>query len=177
MAYPRAVETSDDVQTCARHPRTETRLACVQCGTPVCPQCMVSAPVGFKCPDCARQTRAARALGRPDQYVKGVLFGLGAAAVIAFVLGEAVFRGGFLSLIASGFAGYGIAEAVRRGAGGNRADPFRWISIGLGLAAVAAGWVIVVDGDVGRAVDVVTNNPFRLLTFAAVVYGSMRSTG
>ena len=45
------------------------------------------------------------------------------------------------------------------------------------LAAVAAGWVIVVDGDVGRAVDVVTNNPFRLLTFAAVVYGSMRSTG
>lgn len=161
---------------CARHPRTETRIACVQCGTAICPDCMVSAPVGFKCPDCARQAAPARALGRPDQYTKGIAFGVAAAAAAAVVL-SMVFRGGFLSWIASGVAGYGIAEAVRRGAGGNRADPFRYLAIGLAVLAVAVGWVLVMRGDVSAAASYVGRNPLALVTFLAAVYGAYRSTG
>lgn len=165
-----------DAPTCARHPRRETRVACVECGTPICPDCMVSAPVGFKCPDCARQTRAARALGRPDQYVRATAFGVGAAGLAAVVLSQ-VFRFGLLSWIAAGVAGWLVAEAVRRGARGSRAEPFRRLAIGLAVAAVLGAWLVLTGGDVGAVVRAVTRNPFRLVTFAAAVYGAVRSTG
>ncbi len=161
---------------CARHPRTETRISCVQCGTAICPACMVAAPVGFKCPGCARQAAPARALGRPDQYTKAVVFGVGASAVGAFVL-QQVFTFGFLSWIASGVAGYAIAEAVRRGAEGNRADPFRYLAFGLAVAAVAGAWVLAAGGDVSLAAEHIGRRPLALVTFLAAVYGAYRSTG
>ena len=167
---------TDTAPTCARHPQVETRISCVQCGTNICPDCMVSAPVGFKCPDCARQARHARGLGKPEQYVKGVAFGVGAAVVGAFVLAQ-VFSFGFLTWIAAGVAGYLVAEAVRRGAGGNRADPFRYLAIGLALLAVAGAYVVAANGDVLLAGRVVGRNPLRLVTFLAAAYGAFRSTG
>lgn len=165
-----------DATFCARHPRTETRIACVQCGTAICPDCMVSAPVGFKCPDCARQQRHARGLGRPDQYVRALLFGVPAAVVAALVLSQ-VFARGFLSWIAAGVAGYLVAEAIRRGAGGNRADPFRYLAIALALVAVVGGWLVLTRGDVVLAGRIVGSDPFRLVTFLAAAYGAFRSTG
>ena len=38
---------------CPRHTDVETNLRCGQCDEPICPRCMVYAPVGSKCPDCA----------------------------------------------------------------------------------------------------------------------------
>lgn len=38
---------------CIRHSEVETNLRCAQCADPICPRCMVYAPVGSKCPDCA----------------------------------------------------------------------------------------------------------------------------
>ncbi|WP_330458839.1 rhomboid family intramembrane serine protease [Streptomyces sp. NBC_00820] len=39
---------------CYRHPDRETGVRCTRCERPICPECMVSASVGFHCPECAR---------------------------------------------------------------------------------------------------------------------------
>ena len=38
--------------TCYRHPGRETYVRCTRCERPICPDCMVSASVGFQCPEC-----------------------------------------------------------------------------------------------------------------------------
>ena len=41
-----------DVRYCYRHPDRETGVSCSNCGKPICHECMIPAPVGFRCPDC-----------------------------------------------------------------------------------------------------------------------------
>ncbi|MGH3016252.1 MAG: rhomboid family intramembrane serine protease, partial [Gaiellaceae bacterium] len=43
------------------HPGRETAVSCSNCGRPICPDCMVYAAVGIKCPECAGQATGARA--------------------------------------------------------------------------------------------------------------------
>ncbi|GAA0351360.1 rhomboid family intramembrane serine protease [Streptomyces blastmyceticus] len=43
---------NDQALGCYRHPDRETGIRCTRCERPICPQCMVSASVGFQCPEC-----------------------------------------------------------------------------------------------------------------------------
>lgn len=45
------------VEVCYRHPNLQTRVHCTRCGRPICPDCMIPAPVGYQCPECVQQAR------------------------------------------------------------------------------------------------------------------------
>ncbi|ROQ67623.1 membrane associated rhomboid family serine protease [Streptomyces sp. 840.1] len=94
----------DGPVTCYRHPGRETAVRCTRCDRPICPDCMVSASVGFQCPDCVRQgsgTGHSPAAARPRTIAGGsiaadprlitkILLGINLAVFVAVLANSAL---------------------------------------------------------------------------------------
>ncbi len=50
-----------EVKHCYRHHDRETGVSCSNCGRPICHECMIPAPVGFRCPECVKEQHAGAA--------------------------------------------------------------------------------------------------------------------
>jgi len=124
---------------CANHPDRETLLRCNRCNKPICYECAVLTPVGYRCKECVREQQST--------YFNAARYDLPVSAAIALVLGMVLgilaYVGlnvlGWFSFIGAIFvgpaAGGVIAEAVRRGVGRRRA---RHLNV-LAAAACAVG--------------------------------------
>ena len=44
----------EDTLFCANHPNRETVLRCNRCEKPICTECAVLTPVGYRCKECVR---------------------------------------------------------------------------------------------------------------------------
>jgi membrane associated rhomboid family serine protease len=74
---------NEEKMFCYRHPDRETGVSCSECGRGICPDCMVFAPVGIRCPDhsgqpqgaqrVARQVRGAGVAGTGALVTKGLI--------------------------------------------------------------------------------------------------------
>ncbi len=120
---------------CSRHKDTQTNLRCGRCDTPVCPKCMVHAPVGVRCPDCGKPT----ALPISQVSTPLLLRAIAASIVIGIAggLGLLLIRAllfGLLYLIASAGFGYVVSEGTSYAANRKR---------GRTLAIVASVGVLV----------------------------------
>ncbi|GAA2999793.1 rhomboid family intramembrane serine protease [Streptomyces drozdowiczii] len=89
---------------CYRHPDRETAVRCARCDRPICPQCMVSASVGFQCPDCVRQgsgtghgasvtqprTLAGGVVAADPRLITKILLGINVALFVAVSVNDAL---------------------------------------------------------------------------------------
>ncbi len=94
---------------CANHPQRETSLRCNRCEKPICPECAVLTPTGYRCKECVRgQQKTFITATRVDYPLAFVT-----AAFISYI--ASLFAGflGFFTLILAPFAGIVVAEAVR----------------------------------------------------------------
>jgi membrane associated rhomboid family serine protease len=91
---------------CYRHPDREGGVRCRRCERPICPDCMITAPVGFQCPECVRGAPPVRTL-RSLQQVAHATRVLIALNVVAFLP---------TMTAGSGLAGRGRSDLVREGA-------------------------------------------------------------
>ena len=69
---------------CYRHPNRETGVSCSECGRGICPDCMVFAPVGIRCPEHAGKTQGA---SRVTQGVRRVSYEGQGALVTKILIG------------------------------------------------------------------------------------------
>ena len=105
-------------QTCYRHPNRETGVSCSNCGRPICPACMTTTPVGMRCPDCARQTTKVRVGAGAFSPTAGKMpatVALIAINVIVFVIelvggGSGSFSGGGTVIHDAGLRGPDVAN-------------------------------------------------------------------
>lgn len=94
---------TEPTMVCANHPHRETTLRCNRCDKPICPQCAVLTPVGYRCKECVRgQQKGFETARRIDYPIAGL--------ISAVILGAAMYLLGFLS-----WWGIFIAPAVGSG--------------------------------------------------------------
>ena len=76
------------IEVCYRHPNVQTRVHCTRCERPICPDCMIPAPVGFQCPECVEEARRdfRKGPGRPLRGGVSVTKALLVAIAIPFVI-------------------------------------------------------------------------------------------
>ncbi|MER7171595.1 rhomboid family intramembrane serine protease [Streptomyces mesophilus] len=73
---PQQPQGASGLPGCYRHPDRETGISCTRCERPICPECMVSASVGFQCPNCVREgsgTGHAATANQPRTIAGGTL--------------------------------------------------------------------------------------------------------
>lgn len=61
---------------CVNHPQRETMLRCNRCERPICGECAVLTPTGYRCKDCVRGQQKRFDNAQSSDYIIGVLFAL-----------------------------------------------------------------------------------------------------
>lgn len=97
-------------ETCYRHPSVVTGVHCTRCERPICPDCMIPAPVGHQCPECVHEAkREFRKSGSGPQQVRSV----GGTPVTIVLLGLVL-------------AGYGLQVLTGGGINGDWSTAMTW---------------------------------------------------
>ncbi|MER6385838.1 rhomboid family intramembrane serine protease [Streptomyces sp. NPDC001250] len=124
-----AAQDAQRAPVCYRHPDRETGVRCTRCERPICPECMVSASVGFQCPECVRggsgtghaptaarpRTLAGGTITADPRLVTKILIGLNAAVFLAQLSLGDTFTNRFELIGRAQFSLFGPIEGIAEG--------------------------------------------------------------
>jgi hypothetical protein len=153
---------------CANHPNRETFLRCNRCDKPICTECAILTPTGYRCKECVRSQQKIFDTARPQDY----LFAFFIAGILSFIGSLLVRFVGFFSILLAPAVGWVIAEAVRKATGRRRSKPL--FRVAAGAAALGAVvnllpvLVIILLGGAGME--------YLLMLIWPVVYAAIVST-
>jgi membrane associated rhomboid family serine protease len=115
------VTSTDADWHCYRHPTRVAGVKCRRCERAICPDCMVSAPVGFQCRECVKGAPAVRSLRslHRDPYVTWALIAVNVVIFLPVLggrnesqdlglFGPAVAAGDWWRIVTSGFLHFDI---------------------------------------------------------------------
>ena len=136
---------------CYVHPTRETSLRCNNCERPICAQCAVRTPTGYRCKECVRERQKTFETAEWYDFVFGFLIAAVLSAIAAFLvtlIGGIGFFGWFLIAAGAPAAAVAIAEGVRRVTNRRRSRPlFLTVAAGVILGALPVILIQVLRGD------------------------------
>ncbi len=165
-----------EVFTCFYHPDRTTTLRCNKCGRPICPDCAIRTPVGYRCPDCVREQQDKFYTATATDVLIGaaVAWGSGLIAGVVLWLLILILGGlGFFGFLAAFFLGPAVggatAELALRAMGKRRARRFPWI----GTAALVVGMLMVAGVTGALFMGLLTSGLFLVLA-ASTFYARIK---
>jgi hypothetical protein len=103
-------ENPGETMFCANHPTRQTLLRCNRCQKPICSECAVLTPTGYRCKDCVRGIQKrfdnARPIDLPLAAVFTLILSFGGSFVARIL--------GFFTIFVAPILGVIIVEVVRR---------------------------------------------------------------
>ncbi len=106
-------EETDEVLYCTVHPDRATTLRCNKCGRPMCVECAVPTPVGYRCKECVRGIQDGYYKATQTDYI--LIFGVCAGlTAVAGAIMSAISFGLLFSIILGLPIGGGIGEVALR---------------------------------------------------------------
>ena len=137
-------QSQETASYCYWHPDAETGLSCSQCAKPICPQCMVQAPVGIRCRDCGKAVRTPTFDVQPSYYARAlaVAAAIGIGGGLLWIVVAMMF-GGLLSAVAALGVGYAAGELISRSVNRKRGTGLAWIAGGTVVFAFLLTWLIL----------------------------------
>lgn len=146
-----------EVRYCVNHPTVETLVTCGRCDRPICTRCMIFAPVGVRCRECAQLRRLPQYILTPRTYARviagAIALALGAGFLLSLIPGI-----GFLGGIVVGFL---VGEGLRRVSGYKQGREMEIIAVLTVILAVLAAPAFAVVrsaglGHLGQALHLIT---------------------
>jgi hypothetical protein len=125
---------------CYVHPTRETSLRCNNCERPICAQCAVRTPTGYRCRECVKGQQKVFDTAEWYDYILGFVVAAvlsGVAAFLVTLIGGIGIFGWFLIAAGAPTAAVVIAEGVRLVTRRRRSRPlFITVIIGMILGAL-----------------------------------------
>lgn len=125
---------------CYVHPTRETSLRCNNCERPICAQCAVRTPTGYRCRECVKGQQKVFNTSEWYDFIFGFLVAAvlsGVASFLVTLVGGIGIFGWFLIAAGAPTAAVVIAEGVRLVTGRRRSRPlFITVAVAVVLGAV-----------------------------------------
>ena len=133
-------EQTTGILYCYVHPTRETSLRCNNCERPICAQCAVRTPTGYRCRECVKGQQKVFNTSEWYDFIFGFLVAAvlsGVASFLVTLVGGIGIFGWFLIAAGAPTAAVVIAEGVRLVTGRRRSRPlFITVAVAVVLGAV-----------------------------------------